>query len=131
MELSTMLDDYVEEIRRACDGLSYPSSIESPVDVLTFATADVYNAFANANLFAPGVARTALSMEEFFGPLADPPSGARGRSQDARWLNLWRLLELRLSMPRVYRVGRVDVDIYIIGVVGLTPIVLRTRALEP
>lgn len=126
-----MIDDYVEEIRGACDGLLYPSAIEAPVEVMTFATAEIYNAFANANLFAPGVARTALSMEEFFGPLADPPSDVRGRLQDARWLNLWRLLELRLSMPRVYRVGRVDVDIYIIGVVGLTPVVLRTRALEP
>ena len=102
--------DELAELRKAIDGLIYPSESDAPFDV--FRWDDKGGGSAKAQVIAhTGAADEPveeMSLDAFFAPLA-------GATDAARFSQLRRALESTLSAPAVIRVGERKIDIYLIG----------------
>lgn len=94
-------------LRKAVEGLTYPSETDAPFDVFTWpgigGTAE--NQVAHR---AAGRPVEEISFDAFFGELRDTDEAPRF---DA----LRRVIELALREVRVFRVGVKRVDVYLVG----------------
>ncbi len=98
----------VDLLTTQVDGLTYPSESDAPFDVFCW---PAKNDSAREEIAAhapPGATLQELSINDFFAPLKD--------TDDAnRFIQLRRTLEAQLSGLTVFRAGRIEVQIYLIG----------------
>lgn len=97
--------DELDALRKASEGLLYPSESDEPFDVFTWPTgSSAKDVLASKH---EGKVDEA-SFDEFFAELAD--------SEDAgRFAKLKEVITATLRDVRVFRVGATNVDIYIVG----------------
>jgi hypothetical protein len=105
----------------ATTGLLFPSESDSPLTPYTWTAQGVAPPSPEAlreALGRPPETRVEIEeAEDFFEGLTEPRRGATAeeKAEAARFRALARLLEQQLTDLRVYRVGEVDVDIYLLG----------------
>ena len=100
-----MLPDELQEIRKAANGLQYPSESDAPFDVIRWPAKDAAGSHFGANRKLEEVA-----IDDFFAELVESDDGPRYRQ-------LRRALESNLKELKIYRVGvgETKVDIYLLG----------------
>jgi hypothetical protein len=100
-----MSQDELQEIRKASDGLEYPSESDAPFDVVRWPAKD-----ALAGHFGAARKVEEVGIDAFFAELFETDDGERYRQ-------LHRALESNLKQLKIYRVGvgETKVDIYLLG----------------
>ncbi|MEQ1923479.1 MAG: nuclease A inhibitor family protein [Pyrinomonadaceae bacterium] len=104
----------------ACDGLIYISEMDAPVIPFFGSAAEAVTGetiLQQANL--PGDSQVLeLSRDDFFGRLTENRDwyGDAEKLRAKKFSELHKLLGENLSDPKVFRVGRVQVDIYAVGI---------------
>ena len=101
--------DDLKALRQAAAGLMYPSESDAPFDVFTWPAGA--GGTAREQVVArtkPGEPIEEVPVGAFFGELEDTDDAARFRALRAA-------LEATLTDVRVFRVGRLKVDVYLIG----------------
>jgi len=100
-----MSQDELQEIRKASDGLQYPSESDAPFDAVRWPARD-----ALAVHFGAGRKVEEVAIDAFFAELVASDDGQRYRQ-------LRRALESKLKEQKIYRVGvgETRVDIYLVG----------------
>lgn len=101
--------DELQPLAQAIDGLLYPSESDTPFDLISWGTAAGLDArehvLAHCRAQSP---ITELSLDAFFSPLAN--------TDDAMHFDeLREALHATLTGIRVFRVGSIRVEIYLIG----------------
>jgi hypothetical protein len=105
-----MAESELDDLKKASDGLLYPSDSDEPFDPFEWK-------ISAPAITAQQVAAQAgkanekieeVSLDQFFGELSD--------SSDAkRFDDLKTAIKSHLSNARVFRVGETEIDIYIVG----------------
>jgi hypothetical protein len=112
-------DETLVAIAEAARGLLYPSETDAPLEAYRFPAREEPSpeALLRAEARDPGTPVEEASVEDFFAPLVTPREGAtEAEIEDARrWTALLVLLARELADLRVYRVGAVDIDAFVIG----------------
>lgn len=101
-----MSEDELSEIARAAEGLEYPSESDAPFELVRWdlPQGQKVEDVLRAHFGRRGV--ETLTLEAFFGPLA---------GFDERYPALEQAIRRTLVDAKVYRVGRRNIDIYILG----------------
>ena len=105
------MQDQLQEIRKACEGLEYPSESDTPFDVIQWPAAGAATAQAQvASHNRSGRKIEELAPDDFFAELFEGDDGDRYR-------RLRATLEGHVKNLKIFRVGsgEVHVDIYLLG----------------
>lgn len=104
---------------RAAAGLLFPSESDAPLTPYRWAGAGEPTpaALREALALAPETPVETVTARDFFAGVTEAPEGASAeeRAQAARFHALVELLSGALADLRVYRVGAVDVDAFVLG----------------
>ncbi len=101
--------DELDILTRAAEGLLYPSESDSPFVPFRFAGIGADSALqVIADRTAPGTRIREQALDEFFAELLNSEDGEGYRA-------LRQTLESHLVDLKVFRVGTINVDIYLIG----------------
>ncbi|APR86655.1 sugar-non-specific nuclease inhibitor [Minicystis rosea] len=125
----------LHRINAAGGGLSYPSERDAPLLPCRFAGSDTpTSASVLAAAGKPeGTPVELRTLEDFFEGLTDAGEEASfaERTEAEQWQALMMTLQRELDDVRVYWIGRVDVDAYVLGrTPSGTWLGLRTHAVE-
>jgi hypothetical protein len=103
------MQDEMQEIRRACEGLEYPSESDTPFDVFTWPAGGAAKDQVVAH-GGKGRRVEEVTVDDFFAELVEGEDGDRFR-------RLRATLEAHLKDLKVFRMGggEVKVDVYLIG----------------
>jgi hypothetical protein len=101
-------DALLDSLKKATDGLLYPSESDEPFEPFRWKRTTDDPAKEVAARAKPGAKVREQSVADFFGALADADDAAR-------FADLRRTLESKLAGLRVFRVGDIEVGIYLIG----------------
>lgn len=106
--------DVLEALAEAASRLWFPSESDAPLTPYLWpgARKPTPGALLRAEGHPPGTPVEIVKLEELFDALTAPRPGA---TDTARWRALVDLLETHLEGLRVYRIGAVDVDAYVLG----------------
>ena len=111
--------DALDALADAASGLLFPGESDAPLTPYRWAgtAAPTPEALLQAEKRAPETPVETVEVADFFGGLTTPRAGASEaeRTEAARWRALVALLGERLQDLRVYRVGAVDIDAFILG----------------
>ena len=107
----------LEELREATRGLTYMSESDYPFEVFRWErepTPEHLRALAGSE---PGAAVETRTAAEFFRAAASEPEwkGAEDLALARRFQRLLRLLEENLADLKVYRVGEINMPVYVVG----------------
>lgn len=128
-------DELLAQLARAADGLLVPSETDAPFEPvrwgMTPPTPEALRIHAGRPETAPV---EEWSLDEFLGPLAkiEPWHSDARRARAQRFGTLRELIAERLEEPCVYRVGTVEIAVYLLGrattgeYLGLRTLVVRT-----
>jgi hypothetical protein len=111
-------EQLIEELREATRGLTFMSESDYPIEVFRWGAAepaeDFLRGLTGEPADAPVEARTAA---DFFRVAASEPEwkNAEQLADARRFQTLLRLLEQNLSDLKVYRVGSVNIPVYVAG----------------
>lgn len=112
-------DELAEELRAATDELLFMSESDYPFEIIRWSgsdelTPDYLRRVANVEAESP-VAEVTLS--DFFGTAAGEQDwkGEAELATARRYQSLVRLLEGELEEVRVYRVGEINIAVYVVG----------------
>lgn len=103
-----MQQDELQELKKACDGLDYPSESDAPLEAFRWPGTASGTAQEQIAGRVSGRKIEEVPVDRFFDDLRDSDDAAR-------FAVLRRVFESRLSGLRVFRVGEVKVDIYLVG----------------
>lgn len=129
------IEDALALISRACEGLVYISETDAPVTPVDLGTADTINGeiILQRGGLEVGIEINEVEVDRFFAKLTAIKEG-QSNSQKARakkFLALGKILEKDLRSLKVYRFGRVRIEIYVVGLDDAGHIVgVRTLAVE-
>ena len=111
--------EVLRALARASAGLLFPSESDAPLTPYRWPRAGGPSpeALLDAEGFAQETHVEAFTVEDFFAGVAEAREGADAaeRAEAARFRALVDLLTHELTLLRVYRVGVVDVDAFILG----------------
>jgi hypothetical protein len=113
------------EIDKFAAGLMYMSETDAPIET--------YSATVEFQKFITDTRHQEISAREFFARLtaADGRSGAREKEQARRFSELEKLLEENLNDLKVLKIGRIQIDIYVVGIdADGKAIGIKTKAVE-
>lgn len=108
-----MPNDATNALTKATEGLLYMSETDEPFQVITWK--GVEGPFTDKKVLElgkhpAGTRIEEMPLDEFLGDYAE------GEDQDAKkYKNLLETIDEQLSDVRVFKVGRINIDIYIIG----------------
>ncbi len=105
-------------LAKACEGLIYISETDSPVTVYRGPKLPEISAPTISSYIAKGgLSIEKVSIERFFSRLTAEKDwhGARERERAKKFLDLQKLIEEYLDDVTVFRVGRINIRIYVIG----------------
>ena len=131
-----MSEAVLSELAAAVDGLLYPSETDAPFDVVRWpgdGTPIEIGRLRELSGHASGSPAEVISLDRLFEDLVTPQPwhGEAEKATLARYANLREAICRNLSDVRVFRIGEVRVDIYIIGVTAEGDWVgVRTMAVE-
>ena len=109
-----------ETLQAACASLMFPSESEFPLDVFTWK-------IDAADLDAPTALRLSghsaqtpierVDLEEFFKNVVEDQDwhGEMEKEQTRKFRNLVKVLKSSLSDLRVFRAGKIEIDVYVAG----------------
>ena len=110
--------DLLPELKAACEDLLWRSETDSPFEVVVFPAAQ--QPFRVAQLFnhyPEGTPVNIVSLDDFFSQATVERAwfDSRELARVKRYQNLRDLLETTLENLTIYRIGRVEIDVYLIG----------------
>jgi hypothetical protein len=111
----------LEALGKATSGLLFPSESDYPLTPTTFpgetgAEPTPATLLAAAHLPADTLVET-ITVADLFDPFAKAAddASAEDKAEAARYRAIVELLDHELTDLRVYRVGRIDIDVYVLG----------------
>ena len=111
-------EQLLEELREATRGLLFMSESDYPLEVFKWTTAEPTREFLRklAGRDSPPEVET-QGPREFFRAAASEPDwkGEAELATARKFQTLLRMLETALSDLRVYRVGSIDINVYVAG----------------
>jgi hypothetical protein len=115
VKLST--EDLTKAIGKAADGLLFPSETDAPITFVSLGKADPRGAVLKAKDRTPGTKVKTATVNAFFKPVVEEKDWfeSEERERAARFRDLLTLLRENLTALRVYKVGDVTIDVYVIG----------------
>jgi hypothetical protein len=129
-------DSLVERLKQAAKGVVYSSESDYPFEVIHW-TGNGEPITAETIIEKTGtqkdVAVEVIDFSEFFNPEVPDPDWyeTQEKAEAARYKNLMEILRHYLSNIHVYRVGEIEVNIYILGESANGDIVgLSTKSIE-
>jgi hypothetical protein len=132
----TSMTDLIIRLEQAIDGLLFPSESDAPLHVFVWRDAAPFS--SEALLAYEGYDKTTpiqtTDLESFFHPVTTPQAwyGEEEQERMRRFTALLDLLKAELSDIKVYKVGTVAIDVYVVGrdangnYLGLTTKVIET-----
>ena len=129
-------DRFLKKLAAACDGLLYVSETDAAVEPVAFPASentprrDLIKTLLDAG---SGSKISKFDPAEFFGRLTAKRDwhGEKEQERAAGFRRLMELLESELSHLTVYRVGKIRIEIFVLGRTrGGTVAGVRTRAVE-
>ncbi len=115
----TSTTDLITRLEQAIDGLLFPSESDAPLEVFVWRDAAPFSpqallAYAGYDKTTP-VRTTAL--DRFFRPVTTSRAwyGEEERERMRRFRALRDLLKTELSDIKVYKIGTVAIDVYVVG----------------
>jgi hypothetical protein len=110
-------DDVLQTITAAGSGLSYPSERDAPLLPYRFAGEPTAAALLAAEGKPPSTHVEEETLDAFLEGLLDagPDASEVDRRDASAWRALKETIERELTDVRVYWVGEVDVDAYVLG----------------
>jgi hypothetical protein len=125
----------LEALKKASEGLTFPSETDAPFTPF-FWKAEAVEA-PSADLVATQTQSDAgeirsQSLATLFRPLIQEEDwhNDEEKAEVARFQELLKALKSTLKQPKVFRVGKIEVDIYIVGCVSGGYAGLKTQAVE-
>jgi hypothetical protein len=119
MSVEKKMSDLWDAITRATEGLLFHSESDAPIEPYRWTEHAVPSkaALLKAEGRRPDEVVEELTLHELFDPVTQEQSfwNEEDRAEAARYKALVELLEEGLSEVRVYRVGKVDIDVYVVG----------------
>ncbi len=126
---------FIDKISRICEGLMYLS--ETDAEFTVFNANKVENTSKETFLSqingSPNVAFEEQSFDEFFLRLTTVKDwfGSAEKLQAKRFAELQELFKLNLKDLRIFRLGKIQIDIYIVGIDAENNLIgLKTNAVE-
>lgn len=110
--------DLIPELEAACEGLLWRSETDCPFEVAVLSTHDQLPSIDRLLKNYPDDTPVAtVSLDDFFGQatLERAWFDSRELTLVKRYRNLRDLLETTLENLQVYRIGNVEMDVYLIG----------------
>lgn len=123
-----------ETIRTACEGMEYISETDAPI--VAFSAGETQAVTPENILRHAGLDSNApvgeVAFDEFFLRLTAMKDwfGEREKTRAKRFLELKKLLEENLCDLKVYRFGKIQVDICVVGIAAGHILGFRTKAVE-
>ncbi|WP_437679716.1 nuclease A inhibitor family protein [Sorangium sp. So ce131] len=114
----TSPEDLLASLEEAAQGLLFPSESDHPLRPFRWAgDAPSPAALLAAQGLAAETPVEVTTAGDLFAPVLEPPDGAgdAALADAARYRRLVDLLERHLTDLRVYRAGRVDIDVILLG----------------
>lgn len=111
-------EELLAALEEAAQDLLFPSESDHPLRPARWdADASSPAALLTAEGLAADTAVEVTTVGDLFAPVLDPPAeaGEAAQAEAARYRRLVDLLERHLTDLRVYRVGRVDIDVHVVG----------------
>ncbi|AUX40955.1 hypothetical protein SOCE26_023570 [Sorangium cellulosum] len=111
-------EDLLASLEEAVQGLLFPSESDHPLRPLRWdGDAPSPAALLVAQGLGPETPVEVTTAGELFAPVLEPPEGAgdAALADAARYRRLVDLLQHHLTDLRVYRAGRVDIDVILLG----------------
>ena len=111
------IQDLLPELEAACKDLLWRSEADYPFEVVVL-TAKAHNVLAVIKEGYPGdTPMVPISLDDFFGQSTQERAwfDSRELALVQRYRNLYDLLEATLENLQVYRIGRVEMDVYLVG----------------
>jgi hypothetical protein len=132
---TTKKDSFEEELKMACEGLYYVS--ETDAEIFPFFGGKVTDGAREMVLKAAGLKKKEKVEERPFVQFFERLTKVRDwfteieTENTRRFLNLQNLLEDNLTDLTVLRIGRIQIDIYVVGIDKAGNLVgIRTKAIE-
>ncbi|OLP19768.1 hypothetical protein BST81_04335 [Leptolyngbya sp. 'hensonii'] len=128
--------EVIRQLQKASEGLRYVSETDYPFTVLHWqdqVLADLsLQSLLRLTGHAPDLPVTMETLETFFAIAAQPQDWHDEEGQEVvrRYQALLRVLQVFLQDVRVYRVGRVTIEVYILGQIANDIAGLATRIVE-
>jgi hypothetical protein len=125
-------ENLLAEIKKSTDGLTYMSETDAPVEPFSSGradTVDIVKFIENDG----AVKREKLSAKKFFDRLTTVSDwfGPEQTETARRFLELEKLLEENLSELTVFKIGRIQIDIYVVGLDADKNLIgIKTKAVE-
>ncbi|MEM6251863.1 MAG: nuclease A inhibitor family protein [Cyanobacteria bacterium P01_D01_bin.156] len=126
--------DLVPELEAACDKLLWRSEADYPFEVIVLSSQ--HQPALIDQLLKAYPADTSVrivSLDDFFGQSIVERAWFDSREIDLvqRYRNLRDLLETTLACPRVYRIGSVEIDVYLLGTTEDNQVIgVKTKIVE-
>ncbi|WP_437726712.1 nuclease A inhibitor family protein [Sorangium sp. So ce861] len=111
-------EELLASLGEAAQHLLFPSESDHPLEPFrSRGDASSPTALRAAEGLAAETPVEVTTLDDFFAPVLDPPAeaGEAAQADAGRYRQLADLLERHLADLRVYRVGRVDIDAYVVG----------------
>ena len=128
-------NDLIERISQSVAGLSYTSESDAPVDLFVGNTADAVtreNLLSQLEISANSPVET-VAFDDFFAPLTAIQSwfGKEEKASAAKFARLRDLLKNNLEDLNVFKIGAVELDIYVVGLNAESKLMgIATKAVE-
>jgi hypothetical protein len=129
-------DSLVETLKQATEGVFYTSESDYPFQVIHWEgngepiTAET---IIKKTGIQEGTPIEVIDFAEFFNPEIPDPDwyGIEEKAESAKYKNLMEILNNHLSNINVYRLGEIEIDIYILGQLECGDIMgLVTKSIE-
>jgi len=111
-------EQLIEELREATRGLLFMSESDYPLEVFKWTTAEPTREFLRklSGKDSPSEVETQRASEFFRAAASEPDwKGEAELATAHKFQTLLRMLETALSDLRVYRVGSIDINVYVAG----------------
>ncbi|NEQ51779.1 MAG: nuclease [Leptolyngbya sp. SIO3F4] len=112
------IQDLLPELETACDKLLWRSETDSPFEVAILAAEQqLFSLDSLLKNYPDNTPVNVISLDDFFGQSTVERAwfDSRELSLVQRYRNLRDLLETTLENLQVYRIGSVEIDVYLLG----------------
>jgi hypothetical protein len=113
-----MSKNALDVLKEASNGLLYPSESDEPFEVVAWGKAEGELTPATLTKLAstkPSAKVEEVALDKFFDFLMQPVEGAPEEENPEMFKQLRKAVTEQLTDARVYRIGKVNIDIYIVG----------------
>lgn len=111
--------DLLPELEAACEGLLWRSETDYPFEVAVLPANPQFPSVVDTLLskYPNGTSVTIVGLDDFFGQATINRAWFDSRESNLveRYRNLRDLLETTLENLKIYRIGSVEIDVYLLG----------------